>query len=117
MLNKKEIFTSELLEQIPNRFVLSLAIAKRARQLQEGAKPLVVLENEEDTKQPILVALKELKAGKFEINLHEEKDEELEYIEEIDRYFEDTIATEKPEEDQKSKKEPKTKSKFKSLAA
>jgi len=117
MLTKNETYISNLLEKIPNRFVLSLAIAKRARQIQEGAKPLVPIENEEEIKHPILIALRELKENKFDINLHEEKDEELEYIEEIDRYFEDTVPAEKPEDEHKNKKETKSKPKLKSLAA
>ena len=40
---------SEILRRIPNRFLLSIAVAKRARQLKEGARPLIDIETNNKT--------------------------------------------------------------------
>jgi len=54
------ITVEECLAQIPNRFELTLAAAYRARQLANGAAPLV--ENIKD--KPTVVALREISEGK-----------------------------------------------------
>jgi DNA-directed RNA polymerase subunit K/omega len=65
--------TENLIEEArkiyPNRFLLSKIIIERVKQLQEGAKPKVEVEE----KTPLLnIALKEIIDGKFEvINLEE----------------------------------------------
>lgn len=42
-----------------NKYLLTMLIAKRAKQLQSGSKPLLKSKH----KQPILIALEEIKAG------------------------------------------------------
>ena len=43
-----------------NKYLLSMMVAKRAKELREGAKPLVETKNNK----PIIIALEEIKAGK-----------------------------------------------------
>ena len=49
----------DCLENVDNRFQLVLAAAKRARQINLGAEPLVALENDK----PTVLALREIAAG------------------------------------------------------
>ncbi len=51
----------DCLENVDNRFQLVLAAAKRARQINLGAEPLVALENDK----PTVLALREIAAGKI----------------------------------------------------
>jgi DNA-directed RNA polymerase subunit omega len=53
------ITVEDCLEKLPNRFDLVILGAKRAKQLLEGAKPLVESDNRE-----VVVALREIAAGK-----------------------------------------------------
>jgi DNA-directed RNA polymerase subunit omega len=53
------ITVEDCLEKVPNRFDLVILGAKRAKQLLEGAKPLVESDNRE-----VVVALREVAAGK-----------------------------------------------------
>ena len=43
-----------------NKYLLAMMVAKRAKELREGAKPLVETKNNK----PIIIALEEIKAGK-----------------------------------------------------
>jgi DNA-directed RNA polymerase subunit omega len=52
----------ELLENVDCRYTLVVEVSKRARQLIDGATPLV--ETEEDYLRPVSVATKEVHAGK-----------------------------------------------------
>jgi DNA-directed RNA polymerase subunit omega len=52
----------DCLEQIPNRFQLTLAAAYRARQLANGSEPLVTTYGTKD--KPTVLALREIAAGK-----------------------------------------------------
>ncbi len=53
------VTVEDCLEQIPNRFELVLAAARRAKQLLKGARPLVESDNKE-----VVTALREIAAGK-----------------------------------------------------
>lgn len=55
------ITVDDCLERIPNRFQLTLAAAYRARQLANGAEPLVSGVGKD---KPTVVALREIAAGK-----------------------------------------------------
>jgi len=55
------ITVDDCLKHIPNRFEMSLAATYRARQLTNGAQPM--LESSRD--KPTVVALRELAAGKY----------------------------------------------------
>jgi len=56
------------LKQIPNRFMLVLAAARRARQLLKGARPLVESDNKE-----VVTALREVAAGKITLEKPEQE--------------------------------------------
>lgn len=62
------ITVEDCLQQIPNRFELVLAAARRAKQLLKGARPLVESENKE-----LVTALREIAAAKVTIEQPEPK--------------------------------------------
>lgn len=70
-----------------NKYLLTMMVAKRAKQLQQGAKPLV----ESKQRKPLAIALEEIKAGKVFLK---EKKEPLK-VEEI---FDKVEEPAKPEE-------------------
>ncbi len=109
---KQEMKLTEVLNKVPNRFLLSVAVAKRARQLKEGARPLVEVADLENLL-PIDVALEEIAQGKINVSLKDKVDEDQELIEEMS-HFTDVKAAE-PEEAEAKKEKPKSKSR--SLAA
>jgi DNA-directed RNA polymerase subunit omega len=55
------ITVDDCLKVIPNRFEMSLAAAYRARQISNGAQPLI----EASRDKPTVIALRELAAGKY----------------------------------------------------
>ena len=55
------ITVDDCLKNIPNRFEMSLAATFRARQLANGAQPMI----EASRDKPTVVALRELAAGKY----------------------------------------------------
>jgi len=62
----------DCLEQIDNRFGLVIAAARRARQLHQGARPLVRCNNKE-----VVTALREIAAGMVEVGLPDRKQENI----------------------------------------
>jgi DNA-directed RNA polymerase subunit omega len=54
------ITVDDCLKQIPNRFVLTLAATYRARQLSQGASPMI--DGVKD--KPTVIALREIAAGR-----------------------------------------------------
>ena len=54
-----------LLDRVENKYALVIVAAKRARQLKEGALPLV----EVDSGNPVTVALEEIAAGKIRFEM------------------------------------------------
>lgn len=54
------ITVDDCLDRIPNRFQMTLAATYRARQLANGATPMV----EEDKDKPTVIALREIAEGK-----------------------------------------------------
>jgi len=112
-LNFPKIDPTELLKKIPNRFLLSVAIAKRARQISEGEKPLVEVMNDKPLS-PINIAMKEFNEGLITISEKDEVDDELELIEKLDKNLEERIEKQQKEEEKNRPKE-KTKKKSKSL--
>jgi DNA-directed RNA polymerase subunit omega len=55
------VTVDDCLKRIPNRFQMTLAAAHRARQLANGATPLV----DADKDKPTVIALRELSLGKI----------------------------------------------------
>lgn len=59
------VTVDDCLKRIPNRFQLTLAATYRARQITMGSTPQV----EADRDKPTVIALRELAAGKFGLEL------------------------------------------------
>jgi DNA-directed RNA polymerase subunit omega len=55
------ITVDDCLKVIPNRFEMSLAATYRARQITNGAQPMI----EPNRDKPTVIALRELAAGKY----------------------------------------------------
>ncbi|MBP6117415.1 MAG: DNA-directed RNA polymerase subunit omega [Neisseriaceae bacterium] len=63
------ITVDDCLNRIPNRFDLTLAAAYRARQVANGATPLV----DEARNKPTVVALREVAAGQIGVEILDRK--------------------------------------------
>ena len=61
------ITVDDCLDKIPNRFELTLAAAYRARQLHNGAEPLINVQGLRD--KSTVLALREIAAGKIGVDL------------------------------------------------
>ncbi len=101
---KDEINLSELFEKVPNRFLLTVAASKRARQLEDGARPLI--EASMAHNRALDIALMEIQLGKIVVSI-EDATEEDSIIDEISDYLDadiienvDSEAT-KPTKDKK----------------
>ncbi|MHB8919951.1 MAG: DNA-directed RNA polymerase subunit omega [Halothiobacillus sp.] len=62
------ITVEDCLAKIPNRFELVLMAARRARQIEQGAEPLVPMGKEK----PVVIALREIGEGKIDLARIEE---------------------------------------------
>ena len=100
----------DLFQKIPNRFLLSVAISKRARQLLDGEKPLV----DHVPGKPfnaVSLAIKEFSEGKIDLSIKEDVDEELELLEKLDKGLEAKLEQEVSDAPVEAKKDKKPKSK------
>ena len=97
--NDSQTKIQDLMEKVGNRFELSVAIAKRARQLQEGFKPKVEVDTKEDLL-PVHTAIREMQANKIELVLADEISDEDESIEKLDLALEVEIKKEEEEKKQ-----------------
>ncbi|MFW5432336.1 MAG: DNA-directed RNA polymerase subunit omega [Methylophilaceae bacterium] len=61
------ITVDDCLDNIPNRFQLTLVAAQRARQISNGSDPLVSMHGLRD--KPTVIALREIAAGKVGVDL------------------------------------------------
>jgi len=68
------ITVEDCVAKIPNKFQLVLVAAKRARQLANGAEPMVPWENDK----PTVVALREIAEGHIGESILEERDQAIE---------------------------------------
>lgn len=68
--------TEELVERVGSAYTVVIAAAKRAKQIKEGAPPLVAV----DTRNPLTIALHEIALGLVEITEPQEPIEEPEAI-------------------------------------
>ena len=59
------ITVDDCLKMVPNRFEMSLAATYRARQLANGAQPMMDASRDK----PTVIALRELAAGKFGVEI------------------------------------------------
>lgn len=80
-----------------NKYLLTMMVAKRVKQLQQGAKPLV----ESKQRKPLAIALEEIKAGKVFLK---EKKEPLKVEEIFDKVEEPAKLEEIFNEDEESGK-------------
>ena len=113
-LNYPTVDITDLLKIIPNRFLLCSAISKRSRQLSEGEKPLIDVVREKPFN-PVSIAMKELLLGKFEVSIKENVDDEIEFIEKLDKTLDEKIQQQENSEDSVSKSKDK-KNKTKSVS-
>jgi DNA-directed RNA polymerase subunit omega len=68
------ITVEDCVARIPNKFQLVLVAAKRARQLANGAEPMVPWENDK----PTVVALREIAEGYVTESILEEREQAIE---------------------------------------
>ena len=93
-INHPNINIDKIIDKIKNRFVLSIGVSKRAKQLKEGIKPLVEIDPERPFNE-ILVALKEIETGKINIELTEKNESHVAELEEMDHFLEEELKKEK----------------------
>jgi DNA-directed RNA polymerase subunit omega len=74
------ITVEDCVAKIPNKFQLVLVAAKRARQLANGAEPMVPWENDK----PTVVALREIAEGLIGEGILEERDQAIEELLELE---------------------------------
>jgi DNA-directed RNA polymerase subunit omega len=115
-LNFPDVDIHEILKENPNRFLLAAATAKRARQIKEGAKPLVAYVPNEPMNH-VAIALKEIFEGKIQISVDEKNNEEESLLEELDIALEENLKETQVELDKDEKKPGKEKSKTKKILA
>lgn len=75
------ITVEDCTDKIPNMFSLVLVAAKRARQLANGAEPMVEWENDK----PTVVALREIAEGYVTPGILEEREQPVEELLELDQ--------------------------------
>jgi len=102
--NEKRTNMQEALKRVENRFNLTVLIAQRARQLQEGYKPLVDVDDP-DNIVPVQTALRELEQDKIQLVVKTEPKSEEDELDQLDLALEAEILEE--EELQKVKQKEK----------
>ncbi|RAP30252.1 hypothetical protein DID78_02625 [Candidatus Marinamargulisbacteria bacterium SCGC AG-343-D04] len=113
--NNQKISINALLEKFPNRFFLSSALSKRARQIAEGEKVLIDIEDDGYV-DPIFIAIKEFEAGFISASLMEAVDDEVELLEKLDKSLDEKLEDkEEKESGSKTKEKESKRSKSKSL--
>lgn len=112
-----ETTMTTVLSRVPNRFLLTVAVAKRARQLAEGAKPLIEVGDPRPS--VVLIALKEIEMGLLDVFINKSAQNDTALLDELNQYLDIDLAQndDVDEVDDKPKKEVKAKGKSKSLAA
>ena len=108
--NYPEIDYTKIYAKHTNKFLLSVVVSKRARQISEGSKALLDYYPDEPFN-PMLLALKELELGKFTYTMEENYSEEDNMIEQMDKSLDEEISKEnEPPQSTKETKKPKSKS-------
>jgi len=116
--NNKNFPTSDLktiYDKEPNRFLITTAVAKRARQLKEGARPMIEV-NHDEAIGFVEVALKELEEKKYKIYIEEIQKKETDILDEMNDSLNKDIKEQEKQEEKDKKQKDKGRSK-KSLAA
>ncbi len=83
------ITVEDCLENVDNRFELVLTATKRARQIANGAEPLV----EEENDKPTVLALREIAEGYLDASKVDMLQAEIEAAEAFDMHAEDDEST------------------------
>ena len=86
---REEINLALLYEKVPNRFLLTVAASKRARQLDDGARPLI--DASISTNRSLDIALMEIQTGKIIVSI-EDLTEEDSILDEISDYLDADIV-------------------------
>ena len=110
---RDQIKLAELLKLVPNRFLLTAAASKRARQLIDGARPLIDATLEHNL--PLDIALLEIQMGKIHISIEDSYEESI--IDEISDYLNSNILDEASEPKKPSSPAKDLKKKIKPLTA
>tara|TARA_A100001015_G_C14670207_1_gene586531 strand:- start:214 stop:549 length:336 start_codon:yes stop_codon:yes gene_type:complete len=87
---REEINLALLFEKVPNRFLLTVAASKRARQLDDGATPLI--DATTSNNRSLDIALMEIQLGKIIVSI-EDVTEEDSILDEISDYLDADIIT------------------------
>ena len=105
---KREVKVTDLLKLVPNRFMLCVGVSRRARQLKEGAKPMVEVADRQNI-QPVITALEEIEKGKVTIIIRDEAEQSI--LEELDELTDSDsgLDIEEPVEEVVEKKVKETK--------
>lgn len=85
---RQDINLAELYKKVPNRFLLTVAASKRARQLDDGARPLIDATLAHNLS--LDIALMEIQLGKIVVSI-EDATEEDSIIDEISDYLDTDI--------------------------
>lgn len=112
MTHKTSAFVKEqklntILKRIPDRFLLILAISKRARQLKDGTRSLIP--GMDENTPPILAALDELYAGKIAVSVKEKRKSNEDLLEDMEAGAFDSAPETAELEEKKPKEKPKSK--------
>lgn len=86
---REEINLALLYEKVPNRFLLTVAASKRARQLDDGARPLIDVSISNN--RSLDIALMEIQTGKIIVSV-EDLSEEDSILDEIADYIDSDIV-------------------------
>ncbi len=108
----------KLIRMIPNKFLLAIAVAKRAKQLKEGVKPMIEVDaNAADY--PIDIAMKEVEEGKVRIVVKDKPIDDEHILVEMDQLLDKELAVTAVDDGAEKKLvvKEKGKPKSKSLAA
>lgn len=103
---REEINLALLYEKVPNRFLLTVAASKRARQLDDGARPLI--DASIANNRSLDIALMEIQTGKIIVSI-EDITEEDSILDEISDYLDSDIINDA--DTGESPKDPKKKRK------
>lgn len=102
---REEINLALLYEKVPNRFLLTVAASKRARQLDDGARPLI--DASISNNRSLDIALMEIQTGKIIVSI-EDLSEEDSILDEISDYLDSDIVNDvdvvDPQKDTKKKR-------------
>lgn len=101
---RDQINLAELFKKVPNRFLLTVAAAKRARQIDDGAVPLIDASVSHNLS--LDIALMEIQLGKIVVSV-EDVSEEDSILDEISDYLDSDILDVDPNESQDTPKKRK----------